>query len=72
MKNGAAIDAKLQEIEGVRRRLLAAILAAASIGAALSYAGLSHYFNAHNTRFVTEPCRRNAMGEEVCPPSFKP
>jgi hypothetical protein len=55
----------------MRGRVLVAIFTAALAGAALIYAALSYYVNAHNMRFVTEPCRRNAAGEEVCPPPFK-
>jgi hypothetical protein len=57
----------VQEIEGMKRWFLVAIFAAAFVVAALSY-----YVNTHNIRFVTEPCRRNAAGEEVCPPPYKP
>jgi cell division protein FtsN len=51
----------------MKRRFLVAIFAAALVDVALSY-----YVNTHNIRVVTEPCRRNAAGEEVCPPPFKP
>lgn len=51
----------------MRRRLLIAIIAAVLVGAALTY-----YVASLNMRVVTEPCRRNAAGEEVCPPPFKP
>jgi hypothetical protein len=30
------------------------------------------YLYSHTTIHVTEPCRRNAAGEEVCPPPYKP
>jgi flagellar basal body-associated protein FliL len=30
------------------------------------------YVYSHTTINVTEPCRRNAAGEEVCPPPYKP
>jgi len=56
----------------MRRRFLVAIFAAVLVGSALGYAALSYYIDAHNGRFVTEPCRRNAAGEGVCPPLFKP
>jgi hypothetical protein len=30
------------------------------------------YLYCHTRINVTEPCRRNAAGEEVCPPPYKP
>jgi hypothetical protein len=50
----------------MKRRLLIAVIVAALAGAALIYA------YSHTAIRVTEPCRRNSAGEEVCPPPYKP
>jgi len=50
----------------MKTRWLVAIVAAALAAAALGYA------YTHTTIRVTEPCRRSASGEVVCPPPYKP